>query len=55
MLQSLEFSKKDERKVVGKKMSISTSLDFESKIAMHSPFLKASKAALKVCFSILLV
>jgi hypothetical protein len=35
-------------KVVGKKMSISTSLDFESKIAVHSPFFKASKVALKV-------
>ncbi len=46
--------KRGKRKVARKKRSILTSLDFESRIAMHLPFLMA-KATLKAWSSILCV
>jgi hypothetical protein len=49
------FKEIGKREVVGKKRSILTSLDFESRIAMHLLFLKILKIALKACSSILLV
>jgi len=49
------FKEIGKKKVVEKKRSISASLDYESKIAMHLLFLKVSKVALKAYSSILLV
>jgi hypothetical protein len=47
------LKKKGDKEVVGKKRLILASLDSEFRIAMHSPFLKASRVTLKVCSSIL--
>ncbi len=47
------FQNKRKENVVGKKMSVLASLDFESRIAMHQPFLRAFKNTLKACSSIL--
>jgi hypothetical protein len=47
------FRERGKKKVVGKKRLVSTFLDFESRIAMHWPFLKACKVALKACSSVL--
>jgi hypothetical protein len=49
----LKVLKERREKEVGKKRLILTSLDFEFRIAMHWPFLVASRVALKVCSSIL--
>jgi hypothetical protein len=51
----LKVFKERGEKEVGKKMLVLTSLDFEFRIAMHWPFLRASRVALKVCSSILRV
>jgi hypothetical protein len=47
------FRKRGKRKVIGKKRSVMAFLDFESRIAMHWPFFKAFKVALKAWSSIL--
>ncbi len=47
------FRERGKKKVVGKKRLVSTFLDSEFRIAMHSPFLIAFKVALKACSSIL--
>jgi len=47
------FRERGEKKVVGKKRLVSTSLDSKSRVAMHWPFLKAFRATLKACSSIL--
>jgi hypothetical protein len=49
------LDEKGEKEIVGKKSSVSTSLDYEFEIAMHWPFPRAFKVALKVCSSILCV
>jgi hypothetical protein len=49
------FKERGEKEATRKKRSISASLDFESKIAMHRPFLRACRTKLKVCSSILCV
>jgi hypothetical protein len=47
------LKERGEKEVVGKKRLILASLDSKSKIAMHWPFFRASRVALKVCSSIL--
>jgi hypothetical protein len=49
------LKERGEKRILGKKRLVLASLDFESKIAMHWPFLRASRVALQVCFSILCV
>jgi len=44
-----------ERKATMKKRLVLASLDFESKITVHWLFLRASRATLRACSSILLV
>jgi len=49
------FKERGEREVVGKKRLVLASLDSEFRIAVHLPFLKVSRVALKACSSMLLL
>jgi hypothetical protein len=49
------FKERGEKEATRKKRSLLASLDFESKIAMHWPFLRAFRTTFKVCSSKLCV